>query len=317
MIINGLGTDVNVDFELGEIQSHKNMAIVPIITPQSHNTDFLTLKKGLELDLVEVVECEKSTVNIIQIKNKSVSPLILIEGEEILGSMQNRIINTTTVISPKTTAHVNVNCTERGRWHPVSSKFRQSEYMANSRTRHSRMSASFKKMSPQSHVWESIENLEADNSFRSKTNAMSESYDNLKADHDEFLKSFHIDENQSGVVVIFNGEIKGFELFYNHEIYEEYHQKVLKSYLIDNKNENELFTVDADAVENMINNAAGSTFTLKETASEEEAFEFKNNDGIGTLYLLNGELIHWSYINNTEDIPFEDEASTPLMERIL
>ena len=52
-------------YELLDEQVHKNVAIIPIKTPINHKIDLLTLKKGFELGLVNVKECEQSTVNTI------------------------------------------------------------------------------------------------------------------------------------------------------------------------------------------------------------------------------------------------------------
>ena len=60
--------------ELLEPQSHENMAIIPLKTPRSYNVDAITLKKGLELGLVSVKECETSTVNTLIVENNAVTP---------------------------------------------------------------------------------------------------------------------------------------------------------------------------------------------------------------------------------------------------
>lgn len=53
------------------------------------------------MGLVEVKECETSTVNTLIVKNHEVTPLILIDGEEIVGGDQNRIVNSTILIEAK------------------------------------------------------------------------------------------------------------------------------------------------------------------------------------------------------------------------
>ena len=49
--------EISFDAEVLEPQVHENMAILPIKSKISYNLDILTLKKGLELGLVEVKEC--------------------------------------------------------------------------------------------------------------------------------------------------------------------------------------------------------------------------------------------------------------------
>ena len=176
------------------------------------------VEKGFELGLVDVKECEQSTVNTIIVENKSVAPLLLVDGEEIVGGDQNRIMDATILIAPESEMKVPVNCTEHGRWGYVSD-FKQSKNIANYRTRLAKHHAFRSKGNVQKAVWDSIDELEVSRSFSSPTQAMSESYENAKSDLSEFMEVFEVVEGQTGVAVMIDGEVKGFEVFLNSEIY--------------------------------------------------------------------------------------------------
>lgn len=211
---------------------------------------------------MEVKELDESSVNTVSVKNNAVTPLILIDGEEILGANQNRIVNSTILIGAGKTQNIPVSCTEQGRW-AYKSEFKQSDYIANYKTRRAKEVASRHTSNYQSEVWDSIHCLEAETSFKSPTSAMSESYDNLKVDHNKFLKAFKVVDGQSGVLIIQNGDIKGFEIFYNPQIYAEYHEKILRSYLIDNKVENTTFAINMEQIESVIADAKQASFEKK------------------------------------------------------
>lgn len=292
--------DITFDYELLTPQVHENMAIIPIKTTPNYKLDMITLKKALELGLAEVKECEQSTVNTLIVKNNAVTPLILIDGEEVIGGDQNRLVNSTILVAPKSEMKIPVSCTERGRW-AYKSEFKDSEYIANYETRRAKMSAIRLKKPVQNTVWSSIDCLEDVNEYKSPTSAMTESYDNLKIDHNNFIKAFTIENDQNGIVIILNGEIKGFELFLNSEIYKEFHEKILKSYLIDAKNENTTFSINIDEIKLVLDNAIASNFEKKESEGLEEAYEFENESGFGKLYSYSQEIIHWSYFKQIED----------------
>ena len=294
------------DIELLKPQVHENLAIIPLKTERSY-IDILTLKKGFELGLAEVKECDNSQVNTLIVKNRAVTPLILIDGEEVVGGDQNRIVNATILIDAKSEMGIPVSCTEKGRW-AYKSEFKQSNYIANYKTRRAKEYASRKHHHFQDVIWSSIHDLETENSFASPTSAMEESYENLKIDHNKIIKEFEIVPGQNGVLVIVDGEIKGFELFLNSEIYKEFHEKILKSYLIDSKIENKTFTINTDAAETVIRKALHSTFEKKQNNGVEEAFEFENDEGLGTLYTYKDQIIHLSYFKKLEDI-IEDEIN--------
>ena len=291
------------DFELLEAQVHKNVAIVPIKTPVNHKIDLLTLKKGFELGLVIVQECEHSTVNTIIVANKSVVPLLLVDGEEIVGGDQNRIMDATILIAPQSEMKVPVNCTEHGRWGYVSD-FKQSQNIANYTTRLAKHHAYRSKGNVQKAVWDSIDDLEVSRSFSSPTQAMSESYENAKADLNEFLNAFEVVEGQTGVAVMIDGEVKGFELFLNSEIYKEYHEKILKSYLINAEVNDNVFAIDRGVIKSIIENALNDEFEEAKNEGLESRFEIKSEEGVGSFYTYKDELIHLSYFaGNDEALP--------------
>ena len=305
MIIEDIG-EINSKIELLTPQSHENVAIIPLKTVRNYNLDILTLKKGMELNLVEVKECETSTVNTLIVKNKAVTPLILIDGNEVIGGDQNRIVNSTILIAPQSESKIPVSCTERGRW-AYKSEFQESEYLADFNTRRVKAHAMHAKRSPQHEIWSSINNLELRRGFSSPTSAMHESYENQKADLNEMMESFEIVDGQNGVLVIVNGEIKGFELFLNPEIYKEFHAKVLKSYLVGDDVKTTAFTINVDEARQVIDDAMNSSFESKPNNGLEKAYKFENSQGLGDLYIYENEIIHWSYFKNENDETSDDE----------
>lgn len=306
MIISSLN-NLNVEIELLTPQVHENMAIIPLKTEKNTKIDLLTLKKGLELGLANVKECEQSQVNTLIVENKAVTPLILIEGEEVIGGKQNRIVNETTLIAPQSSMEIPVNCSEQGRW-DYKSEFRHSAYIADYNTRSARVHAKRLHRPVQHAVWSSIDEVERGHAFHSRTRALSDSYDNLKRNHSEVVKVFEIAKDQNGVLVIVDGEVKGFEVFLNSDIYTQFHEKIIKSYLMSSKLENSTFTVNVDEAETVIKNAIDSSFEKKESRGLEESYEFENDSGLGAISIYENEIIHWSYFKKSEEL-FHDETN--------
>lgn len=243
----------NPNIELLQPQVYENIAIIPLKTERNY-IDILTLKKGLELGLVNVKECDTSQVNTIIVKNNAITPLILIDGEEIIGGDQNRIVNSTILIDAGSKMKIPVSCSEKNRW-AFKSEFKQSEYMANYNTRRAKEYASRVSNSYQDVIWSSIDCLEVENDYASPTSAMEESYKNIKAAQNEIIKQFKIMDGQTGVLIMVDGEIKGFELFLNSGIYRDFHEKIIKSYLIDSKIKNNMFAVNIEAAREVISHA--------------------------------------------------------------
>ena len=118
---------------LAKRQDYENITVVPILSDTDTPFDVLDLKKGLKMGLVTIGECDSTNVEKVKLKNNSVSPLILLDGEEIAGSLQNRIVAQTMIIPPKSEMEIPVNCSEKGR-NEYKSEFQYSDYIANSNT---------------------------------------------------------------------------------------------------------------------------------------------------------------------------------------
>ena len=236
-MLNILIDGTNLSLDLLESQKYKNMEVIPVRINCNGNRDYLTLKRGIKAGFVEITECEVSTVGTVLAKNNSNVPLILIDGDEILGAKQNRIMNRSLIIPPRTSMKVSVSCTEQGRWHYERANgisfdgtdefihFDCSEEAADFSTRRAKSADLFENRSCQSTVWNSINDLERRTSFRSGTSALHDNFLNHRPRLNEYLNNFRLEYGQSGAIFIINGQIKGLELFANPSIYHDYHEK--------------------------------------------------------------------------------------------
>jgi len=283
-------SNITLDFELLERQEYREITMIPIKTGYS-NLDLLTLKKGFELGLVEVSECEESTVNEIMISNKSTTPLVLINDEEIVGAKQNRIVNVSMLVPQKTTMKIPVSCVEQGRWN-FKENFKQSEYMANSSTRRKKARHNFRDANLQSEVWQSVDTLDERLCVESPTRAMHESYEHERKRSEDYLKHFHIEGKQTGAIILINDNIVGMELFHNHKLYSEYHEKILKSYIIDTNQKQEAIV----ELDDFIDALTRSKYTDNNVEGMGKNFRFTNEYGNGSLLSYENNLIHMSYL---------------------
>ena len=296
------GTKISI--ELLDSQKYENVEAIPIKSDFFGKKDFLTLKKGYEMNLVEIKELEHSTVNTVSCKNDSVTPLILIDGDEITGAMQNRIINDTLLIPAKSTINIPVSCSEHGRWHTKgegaeSRTFKPSLYSANHSTRSRKSRASYEERDYQGEVWDSISEFESRSNFKSMTSALNDSYENLKDKQNDYLSKFHIEDGQNGVIFIVNGEVKGLELFYNHSIYKQYHEKLCRSYIIEAIVEKKsVDNIDRLELMKVLENISQSEFKSKKSIGLGDNLKFSNDFGSGSGLVWEDELIHMTFFKD-------------------
>ena len=298
------GTKITI--ELLESQKHKNVEVIPIKSDSFATKDFITIKKGYEMGLVEITELESSTVNTVLCKNDAVVPLILIDSDEITGAMQNRIINDTLLVPAQSSLKIPVSCTEHGRWHykegKSAKKFKPSAYSADFRTRGRKHRANYEDRDYQGDVWNSISEFESRSLNSSPTSALHDSFDNLKEKQDDYLSKFKIEEGQNGIIFILNGELKGLELFYNHSIYKEYHDKLCRSYVIEaiveNKSEDD---IDRRELMKTLEDISRSESKSVKSIGLGDNIKFANEYGSGSGLVYDDELIHMTFVKGLED----------------
>lgn len=280
---------------LAERQNYENMTVVPILSDTNTPFDILDLKEGLKMGLVKIEECDNSNIEQVKLKNNSISPLILLDGEEIAGSLQNRIISQTMIIAPKSEIKIPVNCSEKGR-NTYKSEFHYSNYMANSNTR--RKKVYNKNKLRQNVVWSSIDDLEKDKNTCSKTNALRDSYEKNKYDIDSYLKHFKMENNQIGVICIVENKV-GLEIFNNHSLYEKYNEMLLRSYIIDSSNK-EKINISNKELENILDSINDDSFIKKEAVGLGKYYKISNSYGNGHILIYENNMVHASFFKKIE-----------------
>lgn len=281
---------------LAERQNYENMTVVPILSDTNTPFDVLDLKEGLKMGLVKIEECDNSNIEQVKLKNNSISPLILLDGEEIAGSLQNRIISQTMIIAPKSEIKIPVNCSEKGR-NTYKSEFHYSNYIANSNTR--RKKVYNKNKLRQNVVWSSIDDLEKDKNTCSKTNALRDSYEKNKYDIDSYLKHFKMENNQIGVICIVENKV-GLEIFNNHSLYEKYNEILLRSYIIDSSNK-EKINISNKELENILDSINDDSFIKKEAAGLGKYYKISNSYGNGHILIYENNMVHASFFKKIEE----------------
>jgi len=226
--------------ELGPLQEYKGMSVFPLYN-SGYDFNYITLKEALEANLLTVTEIDESgSVPELKVINNADVPVLLLDGEELEGAKQNRVLNTTILLKQKSETVIPVSCTEQGRWSYHSREFGESGYLAEfllRRTKSSSVNESLKTRgefrSNQSAVWDEIEKVIRKTNVNSNTRAMRDVYQTKSKDLDKYLESFPPSNDQKGLLVMINGIVMGLDLLSSAKAYHLLHQKLLKSYAME------------------------------------------------------------------------------------
>lgn len=227
---------------LGQSRHFRNLSVFPIFHQNGEGPAYLSLKEALEQGFLEVAEVsEGGSVPQLKAINKGELPILLVDGEEMEGARQNRIVNTSLLLEAHSENLIPVSCTESGRWSYSSRYFSDSGLVMSSRARYrkaSRLYASLKANlgydARQSEVWQDIEEVHRrSGSHASRTRAMKDAFLQREKDMQAFLDAFPLQPGQKGMLLFLNGELMGMDFISRAGAYARLHEKLIKSHAIE------------------------------------------------------------------------------------
>jgi hypothetical protein len=227
--------------ELGEAQSFENMMVFPLKAEMDGSPAYWTLKEALGKGVLTITEVsEHGSVPELLVTNKGDHSVLLLDGEELAGAKQNRILNVSILVKPNSVTNVPVSCTEQGRWAYSSSEFHESGNVLAPRVRVQNIrsvaaSSEFDRRyrSNQSAVWDSIRSLSEEARVASRTGAAADIYAAKMKDLDSYLAAFRVVPEQKGLLVFIEGKTAGLDFVSRSEAFEVLFPKLVKSYAME------------------------------------------------------------------------------------
>jgi hypothetical protein len=227
--------------EFGELKIFNNMGVIPLFSPVNGTPQYLTLKEALEKRLLTITEVSQGgSVPELKVVNKAEIPVLLVDGEELAGAKQNRVLNTTILLKENSETIIPVSCTEQGRWAYATAAFAESGNIMSHSLRakkasfvHETLKEAMSYRGNQGEVWDGIDNLSLEMKVHSRTGAMRDVYENKKEDLEGYMKAFEHIPHQKGILVVINGRVMGLDILSLEPVYESLHPKLVKSYAMD------------------------------------------------------------------------------------
>jgi hypothetical protein len=290
--------------KLGEPQTYKNIAIVPLIAPADGTFQYRTLGEALAAgDLVITEISANGSVPELLVVNRDNKPVLLIDGEELAGAKQNRVLNTSILLKEASETKIPVSCTEQGRWSHTSKAFSESgnvmAYKSRSkktRSVHSSLESCGAHMSAQGEVWEGIAELQAKACAPSLTSAMNDVFKAREEDLRHCDEIFKPVTNQIGLLAIIDGQPAGVDMISLTSAYARIHPKLVRSYALEGLLESKQQAPAPDAIVTQ-----ARKFLEEITAADERQFpsighgtdhRFKSKILAGTALVHEKEVIH-------------------------
>src|SRR5262245_26587785 len=229
------------DTRLGVPRTHANLAVFPLWSSASVDRPYITLEEALSSGRARVTKVSREgSVPELCLVNDADQPVLLLDGEELRGAKQNRVLNLTILAPARKTIVVPVSCVEEGRWAHRSAEFMSSDHVLYARSRAAKahvITGSLKSVgrarSDQAAVWASIEEKMKRLGTSSATRAMEDIYQAGRVKIDEFVTTFRPEPEQTGAVFALKAQVAGLELFDHPEGFAKAYPKLVRSWALD------------------------------------------------------------------------------------
>jgi hypothetical protein len=117
----------------GECIPFANLALVPLLADEVRMPDYPTLDEVLASQAARVTEMsEHDSVPELKFANESDRTVLLVDGEELIGANQNRVLNITVIVGGKRNVVIPVSCVECSRRSYRSHEFKSENFACSS-----------------------------------------------------------------------------------------------------------------------------------------------------------------------------------------
>ncbi len=228
--------------KLGEPTNYRNLTVFPVFSGEAVEDGYLLLDGALAVKGFTVTEIsETGNVPELAVTNNLVADVLLLDGEQLIGAKQNRIVNTTIIIGTGQKVTIPVSCVEQGRWAYRTRKFSPapaSHLYADLRkmksravSRNLREARSFR--SDQGQIWQDISAKSARLSVDSPTGAMEDVFSTYEAELKGYQGAFRTYPDQVGFVAVIDGRVAGCDIFGVRSVFEKSFRKLMRGYILD------------------------------------------------------------------------------------
>jgi hypothetical protein len=220
-----------------QVQQIGRISLVQFETLEGEGMAFLPAAPAMEKgDLVVREVRQEGSVNTLLAINPTVNYYLLTDMDLLKGARQNRVVNRSILVAPRSKQEIEVSCVERSRWSYDSPTFKPGPEVMDTRMRaakadslrmekegselHSRSAGS-----TQSKIWGLIRDEMVTHNFLSETEDYTSILDHKK-EGSRTMQKFIFESECNGMALYDERKLISFDVFGNREVYEYYFDKL-------------------------------------------------------------------------------------------
>jgi hypothetical protein len=276
------------------------LAVFPLIAGAEPTVRYLPFAAAKRRGAAVKELAEGASVNDLLVENPLDLPVLLYEGEEVVGAQQNRTFDVSVLVPERSTLKVPVSCVEAGRWDgrrhgEAFGVSAQAAYpamrMAKSAHVRASVAAGFEPRADQQEVWREVAEKADRYAAESPTNAMSDVYERHRGRLNMMALEVGLHPDQVGALAAIGGRFVVLDHVSDPEAWDALHVPLVKGYALDALEAPEAAPPSLEDAQDVVAQLLGAPVTPAKAVGlgEHERFDFGGLAGMGLKH--DGELV--------------------------
>jgi len=217
------------------------LAVFPLFGPEPRE-EFVSFAQGRRRGVRLGEDQGGASVNDLVVQNRTDIPVLLYEGEEVLGAQQNRTFDVTVLVAAQKQLRVPVSCVEAGRWDGSrhSEDFAPAPQAAypelrrqKNRQAREQVMAGMEARATQSAVWDEVAMKSDRLGVHSRTRAMHDIYEARRSRLAELSGAVRLREDQCGALVAIGSRFVVLDYVGRADVFADLFAPLVQGYALD------------------------------------------------------------------------------------
>ena len=291
--------------KVGQPLTCNSLTVFPLYAEAGTAAEYQLADEAISASTLAVQEVDEGgSVPDLLVENTGECRVLFLEGEELRGAKQNRILNTSILVAAKSKLKVPVSCVEQGRWRHISRHFASGNVRGSHNLNYAlkcSVSDSLKRQaghrSDQGAVWREVAKKQQTLGCSSPTMAMSDTFANLSDKMGEYREKLKYPDNAVGVAIAVGPKVVCVDLFDKPATCRKAWDRLLSGFVLDALEMAAPQTqADAQVVEKVLAESLATTWTPAPAVGEGQEFRAEFNGSVGSALSLNENIVHMNVL---------------------
>jgi hypothetical protein len=277
-----------------------SLAVFPLIADRSPSVRYVSFAEAVQRGATVKELDGGASVNDLVVHNPLELPVLLYEGEEVLGAQQNRTFDVSALVAANSVLQVPVSCVEAGRWDGGRHEevFAPAPQTANPRLRRMKntqaresLAAGMEARAVQGEVWREVADTAGRHGVNSRTGAMHDVFERRREQLDAVANQVQMCCSQVGMLAAIGGRFVVLDHVSEVQVFAALHGPLVQGYALDALEASEATPPSIEDAREFVELLLAAPCTPGRAVGLGEGLRFAFGGLAGTGLICEGELV--------------------------